>query len=71
MKNPTEQDIAEMLDASIECAEAEGYILTRATPERVNTFPNAGIPTNEKGLVLTMPDGSEFQVTVKQSKVAR
>ena len=35
---------------------------------RVQTFDNAGIMTYNKGLVITLPDGSEFQVTIVQSR---
>lgn len=35
---------------------------------RVQTFDNAGIMTYNKGLVITLPDGTEFQVTIVQSR---
>ncbi len=35
---------------------------------RVTTFENAGIMTYNKGLVLRMPDGTEFQLTIVQSR---
>lgn len=35
---------------------------------QVQTFDNAGIMTYNKGLVITLPDGSEFQVTIVQSR---
>ena len=34
----------------------------------VVTFRDAGVLTNERGLVLKLADGSEFQVTIVQSK---
>ena len=34
----------------------------------VQTFENAGIITSDKGLVITMPNGSEFQLTIIQSR---
>ena len=35
---------------------------------RVQTFDNTGIMTYNKGLVITLPEGSEFQVTIVQSR---
>ena len=35
---------------------------------QVQTFDNAGIMTYNKGLVITLPDGREFQVTIVQSR---
>ena len=35
---------------------------------RVQTFANAGVMTYNKGVVITMPDGSEFQLTIVQSR---
>ena len=35
---------------------------------RVRTFENAGIMTYNKGLVIQLPDGSEFQLTIVQSR---
>jgi len=33
----------------------------------VTTFRNAGVLTNNKGLVLTFPNGQEFQLTIVES----
>jgi hypothetical protein len=38
---------------------------------RVGTFEDAGLMTRNKVLVLTLDDGSEFQLTVVQSRRAR
>ena len=38
---------------------------------RVETFEEVGMLTNDAGLVVTMKDGSEFQLTVVQSRRAR
>lgn len=35
---------------------------------RICTFKEAGLMTNNKGLVIRYDDGTEFQVTVVQSK---
>lgn len=36
--------------------------------QSVETFEEAGVLTGNKGLVLRMADGSEFQVTLVQSR---
>jgi hypothetical protein len=36
--------------------------------EQVRTFDQAGLLTGNPGLVLTMDDGTEFQVSIVQSK---
>lgn len=36
--------------------------------ERIDTYERAGLMTNNKGLVLTMKDGTEFQLQIVQSK---
>ena len=35
---------------------------------QVETFEEAGVMTYNKGLVVRLPDGSEFQVTIVQSR---
>ena len=35
---------------------------------RVHTFEDAGVMTYNKGLVISLPDGSEFQLTIVQSR---
>ena len=35
---------------------------------RVSTFRDAGVMCNDAGLVLRLPDGSEFQLTIIQSR---
>lgn len=34
----------------------------------VQTFEEAGIPTEDRGLVVTMSDGSEYQITIVKSR---
>lgn len=34
----------------------------------IHTFEQEGVMTYNKGLVITCPDGSEFQVTIVQSR---
>ena len=35
---------------------------------RVRTFEEAGVMTCNRGLVISLPDGSEFQLTIVQSR---
>lgn len=35
---------------------------------KVETFHDAGLLTRDNGLVLTLTDGSEFQITIVKSK---
>ena len=35
---------------------------------RVQTYSKAGVMTHDKGLVITLPDGSEYQVTIVRSR---
>ena len=62
----------------------ESLSLTDADPESVgfdskmegfisdlSTFEDAGVMTMNKGLVVRLADGSEFQVTIVQSQRAR
>ncbi|MCY3024595.1 MAG: hypothetical protein NTW87_36940 [Planctomycetota bacterium] len=39
-----------------------------ANVEMVRTFDEAGLLTGNKGIVLTMKDGTEFQISVVQSR---
>ena len=34
----------------------------------VRTFEQAGVMTHNKGLVISLPDGTEFQLTIVQSR---
>lgn len=41
------------------------------TLQRVDTFAEAGMLTLNAGLVVTLPDGSEYQLTIVKSRNAR
>ncbi len=62
--------LKELIDTYVDCgAEALGEPeLDRAS---VDTFAEAGVITNNDGVVITFEDRSEFQVTVAQSKGSR
>lgn len=56
-------------DFTFELQEAiEAYEDTPTENARVSTFEECGLLTRNEGLVVRLPDGSEFQVTVVQSK---
>ena len=48
----------------------EGYDSSEICWEnlRVRTFAEAGVLTYNKGLVISLPDGTEFQLTIVQSR---
>lgn len=56
---PTEQDI-------------EGLLIERLSDQDdargITTFEDAGVMTRNKGVVLRMEDGSEFQITIVRSR---
>ena len=58
-----EQEFVEYLDeALLFASEEDGTIIGSAT------FQDVGMMTMNKGLVVRMSDGSEFQITVVKSK---
>ena len=50
---------------------ASGEALNIEQVRRVQTFEDLGVLTNNRGVVVTMKDGSEFQLTIVQSRHAR
>ncbi len=36
----------------------------------VQTFEEAGVPSEERGLIVTMSDGSEYQITIVKRREA-
>jgi hypothetical protein len=65
MTATTEKGMAEFLSEAIEfhCEE-------NLSPEddiEIRSFRDAGVLTGNEGLVITMPDRSEFQITIIQS----
>ena len=62
--------IKELLDTYADCgADALGELALDGA--NVGTFAEAGVMTMNEGLVITLADGSEFQVTVVQSRAVR
>lgn len=56
--------VRSMLEEALWLAESEGEI---APDTSWQTFREAELLTVDEGLVISMPDGSEFQVTIVQS----
>ncbi len=56
------KDVLEMLDIF---AEINGETFEI---KNISTFQECGILTNNKGLVVTLNDGSEFQIKIIKSK---
>ena len=59
-REDSELAVEEMLQSAIDAGRQSGYV-------QVETFEGVGMMTNDRGLVLTFEDGSEFQVTIVRS----
>ena len=70
----TEQNVQDSLHELLETLSYDkefGYdfgLETNLEDAIVTTFEQAGILTNNKGLVIQYADGSEFQITIVKSK---
>jgi hypothetical protein len=40
----------------------------KSSPAKVETYKNAGVQTWDKGLLVTMDDGSRFLITISKEK---
>ncbi len=58
-----QEGLRELIETSCEDSFGIGW-----EEAQVRTFEQAGIMTYNKGLVITLPDGSEFQLTIVQSR---
>lgn len=56
----TEKEVQDLLKMLLEEELSEGA--------RVSSFEEAGILTRNAGLVVRLPDGSEFQITIVRSR---
>ncbi len=61
--------ITEMCENASDC-DVDGDFPLELTGCRTISFEEEGVLTSNKGFVLKMPDGSQFQVSVVQSKRA-
>lgn len=70
----TDQEVREALQAALEMVAEEHDLADDATLEPLTTaqgarsFQYAGVMTSDEGLVLTMGDGSEYQLTIIRSR---
>jgi hypothetical protein len=60
-------DVAEMLDGNRDLDEIEDRTIAAAV-EDVRTFADAGLLSDNNGVVLRMKDGSEYQVSIVKSR---
>ena len=65
------QDIEEMLEGIIDESTDNEDSSFGEYIKSVRSFSSAGMLSMNKGLVLTMQDGSEFQITIVQSKLSK
>ena len=63
----TEDTMQDGLRELIETAEEDSFGIGWEEAE-VRTFQQVGIMTYNKGLVISLPDGTEFQLTIVQSR---
>jgi len=59
----TETEFVEYLDEALEWSNEESGMI-----KNIRTFQSVGLMTSNKGLVVRMDDGSEFQLSVVRSK---
>lgn len=63
----TENDFESVITEAIENASEEGSC---EPVRRISSYEEAGVMTRNAGVVVRMEDGSEFQVTIVQSRGA-
>ena len=61
-----EQVIREALEMVLDGESMEDTALEKT--RAVRSFRDAGVLSGDEGLVLRMQDGSEFQITIRQSR---
>ena len=71
-ENELQDALMNLLDAAL-CADEEtrdemGVDDALAEVRKVRTYDDVGMLTKDAGLVITTADGSEFQVTIVQSR---
>ena len=69
MEDFTTGDVNEVLRSLLEQNEDDDDVKTLLSEVKsVKTFKEAGVLSGNRGLVLTLANGSQFQVTVVQSR---
>jgi len=60
--------LVDLLEEHVADLDDAGLPVSELTGADVETFGDAGVPTDDAGFVVTLGDGSEFQTSVVQSK---
>jgi hypothetical protein len=72
MAKVTEQDMQDILREAIDNAsyeaESEGTLVPELGNAKIRTFEEKGVLTSNKGLVIRLATGEEFQLTIVCSK---
>ncbi|MEA3338433.1 MAG: hypothetical protein U9R15_00560 [Chloroflexota bacterium] len=63
-----EKEVEELLQAAIECLESLDDDFDGPYVDTIRTFDEAGILSENGGLVIPFEDGSEFHVVIAKSK---
>jgi hypothetical protein len=63
-----DEQIQECLRNLLQGEAYEDVITDELEDLRVRSFEEDGVLTNDKGLVITLADGSEYQLTIVQSR---
>ncbi len=66
-----EESFADALREVLAETDGASEALSQTTIRRIDSFEDVGMLTNNAGLVVTLNDGSEYQLTVVQSRMAR
>ena len=64
----TETKVAELLTAALYYYDEENEEYDESIVKNIKTFEETMVLTSNKGLVIKLKDGSEFQVTVVKSR---
>jgi hypothetical protein len=60
--------IVDLIEADAECDEEDSVGGPELRDARLELFGDAGIMTRDEGLVVRLADGTQFQVTVVESR---
>ena len=63
-----EIDMVELLTAALYSYDEENEVYDESIVKNIKTFEEAMVLTSNKGLVIKLEDGTEFQVTVVKSR---
>ncbi|MGH9867482.1 MAG: hypothetical protein ACREAA_04865 [Candidatus Polarisedimenticolia bacterium] len=66
-----DKQFADALRDVLAATDGDSDDINQTTIRRIHTFEEVGVLSRDAGLVVTLTDGSEFQLTVVRSRVAR